>query len=151
MYAIGLIADGYTKSRACDKSNITIATFNQYVNQDETLRDMYHEAEQRGYDALAEALLEPDNHKIYGHSDSKMAGVQQKAIMWFLSKKRPKEYGERVQVDVSITADKAITDALLAGKKRAAAAIPHVVDADFIDLPAEKSDEELLAEMGLSL
>lgn len=134
LYAIDRLAEGRTMTAACDAANITVTTFEAYVNRSPELQQAANEAIQRGYDAMAEALLEPDNHRLYGHTDSKMAGVQQKAIMWFLSKKRPKEYGERVQVDVNITADKAITDALLAGRQRALLAAP-VIDAEFSEMP----------------
>ena len=148
LYAINLISEGRSKTRACDDSNITIPTFESYVNRHEELRDLLHDAERRGYDAMADSLLEIDNHKVYGQSDPKMAKIISDNIKFFLSKKRPKEYGDRVQVDVNITADKAITDALMAGKKRAA--LPYVeVDGAFIDVTpvVDASDEAIMQEM----
>lgn len=112
---------------------------------------MFTDAEQRSYDAMAEALVDIDNHAIHGQSDPKMAKVISDNIKWLLSKRRSKEYGERITVDHTITADKAITDALAAGRKRAAL----TVDAEYIDVtPAalidnvvEQSEEAMLADL----
>lgn len=143
LYAIDRLADGRTKTRACDLANITVSIFDQYVNRDPELARLANEAMQRGYDAMSEALLEPDNHMIYGHGDAKMAKVQSDNIKWFLSKKRPKEYGDRVQVDVNITADKAITDALLAGRNRALNQLnaPTIEDAVYADVSEDAAIE----------
>lgn len=148
LYAIGLISQGATKTRACDESNIKIPTFEEYVNRHSELQELLVDAERRGYDAMADALLEIDNHSLYGQSDPKMAKIISDNIKFLLAKKRPKEYGDRVQVDVNITADKAITEALLAGKKRAA--LPYMeLDGSYIDVTPtfEESDEAIMAEI----
>lgn len=151
LHALELLSQGRTKTRACDEANITLATFESYVKNIPELTEMFTEAEQRSYDAMAEALVDIDNHAIHGQSDPKMAKVISDNIKWLLSKRRSKEYGERITVDHTITADKAITDALAAGRKRAAL----TVDAEYIDVtPAalignvvEQSEEAMLAEL----
>lgn len=149
---LDLISQGRTKTRACDEANISIPTFDQYVKNVPELRDLFSEAEQRGYDAMAEALVDIDNHAIHGQSDPKMAKVISDNIKWLLSKRRSKEYGERITVDHNITADKAITDALVAGRKRAQLAA--TLDGDFVDVTpvidnavAATADELLLQEL----
>lgn len=143
--AIDLMSQGYTKTHACDTQNIRVATFDQYVNRDTQLQELAHEAETRGYDALADALVRIDSNEMHGCSDPKMAKVLSDNIKWLLSKRRSKEYGERITVNHNITADKAITDALAAGKHRALAAQESVI----IDVTpvVEQTEEEILAEI----
>jgi hypothetical protein len=143
MKAIGLFAEGRTKTRACDEVGISIATFEGYVKASPELQEIYREAEQRSYDAMAEALVDIDNHRIHGRSDPKMAAVVSKNIMFLLSKRRPKEYGERITVDHNVTMDKAIVDALTAGKRRATEAL--TVDATFEELPSSEEQAEIAA------
>lgn len=141
--AIMLLSEGRTKTRACDEAGISISVFDNYIKSNPAMEDLYREAEQRSYDAMADALLEIDNHKIYGQSDAKMANVISSNIKFLLGKRRPKEYGERITVDHNVTMDKAIIDALTAGRRRAA--IGHE-DSTIIDVtPGVSEDEEIAA------
>ena len=150
MEVLDNIAGGITETCACDELRLSISTFKHYINNSDELQEMYVEALQRGYDAMADALLNPDNHALYGHSDSKMAKVQSDNLKWFLEKRDAKRFGQRVQVDHHLSADKAITQALLAARERVPA-IEHLYDdEDIIDVTPEPSDEELMAEMGLA-
>lgn len=144
LFAIEEISMGATKTMACDKANISIATFDNYVNNNKTLTDMYNEADQRGGDAMADALLQIDTHKLYGQSDPKMAKVMSDNIKWLLSKRKQKQYGDKLEVTHNITADKAITDALIAGRNRAALCNQ---EAPFIEIITDISDEAIMAEM----
>ena len=104
---------------------------------------MYVEADQRGSDAMADALINIDNHRVHGQSDPKMAKVISDNIKWVLSKRKPKEFGDRVQVDHSVTVDVAITTALDAARKRVPAlGNSEVLDAEFVEID---EDEELRA------
>lgn len=144
MKAIEYISTGYTETRACDYAGVSISTFKNYIKGSDELQALYDEAMQRGYDAMAEALLEPDNHLIYGHSDPKMAKVQSDNIKFFLERRDAKRYGQRVEVNHHITADKAITQALNAAKQRMLPAPQYEV----IDVVAvEQTEEEQLAEI----
>lgn len=146
MGAIDLISQGYTKTHACDEMKIRIPTFESHVKSSPQLQELLHEAETRGYDAMADALLRIDNDTIYGQSDPKMAKVISDNIKWLLARRRQKEYGDRVTVQHNITADKAITEALIAGRNRAALAS----QSDYIDVTpvvVEPSDDEIMAEI----
>lgn len=145
MKAIGLLSEGRTRTRACDEAGISIATLDNYVKSSPELQEMYKEAEQRSYDAMAEALVDIDNHRIHGRSDPKMAAVVSKNIMFLLSKRKPKEYGERITVDHNVTMDKAIVDALTAGKRRASEAL--TIDATFESLPSPSEEEAEIAAL----
>lgn len=131
LYAINLISQGETVTSACDQSNLPISTFHSYIKKDDTLNEMYMEADQRGSDAMADALVNIDNHRIHGQSDAKMAKVISDNIKWVLSKRKPKEFGDRVQVDHSISVDIAITTALDAARRRVPA-LEHVELAEFV-------------------
>lgn len=149
MEALDKIAEGMTETRACDEVRINPAVFKNYISKSDELQEMYTEALQRGYDAMADALLNPDNHALYGRSDSKMAKVQSDNIKWFLEKRDAKRFGQRVQVDHHLTADRAITQALLAARNR----VPLLAHepSEIIDVtPIEQSDQELMEELGLA-
>lgn len=147
---LDLISAGHTRTSACDTVRIGVSTFLKYVEKTPELQDMLAEAEQRGYDAMAEALLQPDNHTVYGHQDPKMASVQQKAIMWFLEKKRPKEYGQKVTVAHEITADRAIIDALTRRANVSALPSPEatVIDVPFTTVTQEDEETVFLRSIG---
>jgi hypothetical protein len=119
MSALTLISQGRTKTSACDEADISTAAFDTYVQSQPELHAAFNAAEERGYDTMAELLLELDNHPVYGTRDAKLLKITSDNIKWFLSRRRPQKYGERVIVENKITADKAITDALNRGKQRA--------------------------------
>lgn len=146
MEAINLISQGYTETAACDDLRLSLITFKNHIKNNETLQELYDEALQRGYDAMAQALLRPDNHHLYGHSDAKMAKVQSDNIKWFLERIAAKKYGQKVEVNHTITADKAITQALLAARDRTRSALP---DMEIIDVTPVAQDDEMMREMGL--
>lgn len=143
MKAIELLSEGYTETRACDEVLMSVASFQNYIKKSEELQALYDEAMQRGYDAMAEALLSPDNHRLYGHSDPKMAKVQSDNIKFFLERRYAKRYGQKVEVSHTLTADKAITQALAAARQRVLPAPSDVIDLT----PIEQSDDEILAEI----
>jgi hypothetical protein len=140
MKAIDDIGNGRTLTRACDAAGLSVATFKRYVTDTPELHDLFNDAEQRGHDALADILLEIDSHPVYGSTDPKQQKVVSDNIKWFLARKRPQQYGDRVIVENKITADKAIIDALSRGAQRAIAAkvlegvTYTVIDADAIDV-----------------
>lgn len=149
MEVLDKIAGGVTETRACDECRINPSVFKNYISKSDDLQDMYAEALQRGYDAMADALLNPDNHALYGHSDSKMAKVQSDNIKWFLEKRDAARFGQRVQVNHHLTADKAITQALLAARNRVPV-LDQVEEATVIDVVPEMTDAEIMVELGLN-
>lgn len=143
MKVLDYISQGYTETTACDKEGISPGAFRKVIKESPQFQEMYEEAFMRGTDAMADALLNPDNHALYGHSDAKMARVQSENIKWFLSKRRPKDFGDKIEVTHNITADKAIIQALSSAKQRLISG--GVIDAEF-----EPDDQQLMIEMGLA-
>lgn len=101
-------------------------------------------AENIGYDIMADELLNIDNSRLYGNSDDKMAKTVSDNIKWFLSRKRPSSYGDKVHHVHELTADRAILDALEAGKQRALTGVVTIspvpqtdaIDAPYTEVPA---------------
>ena len=118
MNVIELIRQGRTKSSACRIVGISVTAFNNACKRIEELATLHDEAMSQSYDMMAEALLEPDSHEVYGSVDPKMAKVISDNIKWLLARRDNKRYGDKVQVDVSLTADQAIIEALNAAKGR---------------------------------
>ena len=119
MSAIDLISQGRTKTSACDASGISITAFDTHIGSNEALQNLAAEAVRRGEDALADILLEINTHLYYGTMDPRMASVLSKNIQWYLARKRPKDYGDKMLIEHSISADKIIVDALTRGRNRA--------------------------------
>lgn len=134
MRALELIADGRTVRRACDDVKISIASFTRIVNDVPEFKELYAEAEQRGYDNMAEILLNIDTDPQYGSSDTKQQKIISDNIKWFLSRKRPSQYGDKVEITHVITADKAIIGALERGRQRAITG--NIIEGTFTEVPA---------------
>lgn len=143
LQVVDQIATGLSRTQACDNVGISIPTFEKYVTSQSFLVDALNDAEQRGYDALADALLVIDRHAVYGHSDPKMAKIISDNIKWLLSKRDNKRFGDRVAIDVNVTADKAITDALERAKARATGKLPVIdVTPDAVCTPGVTDEEQ---------
>lgn len=136
LYVINALGQGVTLTAACDQANIAIPAFKKYVNNDETLKELYDDACQRGNDALVDALIDVDTNKLYGHTDSKMAKVQSDNIKWVLAKRDPSRFGDRIEVKHELSLDRAITDALVAARNRSGSPAlppPVIEDAVIVD------------------
>lgn len=117
-----LLCQGYTLTAACDKNSIGVATFRKHVNSNVELKEMFEEAEQRGFDTLADYLIDPfgaHGNKVTNETEAKKAKLVSDNIKWYLSRKRPTQYGDRSVVEHTITADKAIIEAMQQGNQRA--------------------------------
>ncbi len=82
------------------------------------------------HDAMADALINIDNHEIHGQSDPKMAAVVSKNIQWVLERRDAKRYGQRVEHNHTVSADRIITSAL----ELARTAVANVQTAPLIDV-----------------
>ena len=139
---INLISQGRTLTEACDEARITFTTFRTYVNNVPELAAMYTDAEQRGYDVMADALVNIFSAPHYGETDPKKAKIISDNIKWYLARKRPTLYGDKSIVEHQFTADKTIVEALQRGKDAAARALLEgvqyaVVDEVKYELPDE--------------
>ncbi len=147
LYALNLIGQGHTLTSACDQSNITTQIFDRYVKREPELQAMYEEAVQRGNDAMADALINIDNHKIHGQSDPKMAKVISDNIKWVLGKRDSKRFGDKIEVKHEITMDRAIINALERARSRTPVLEDHTETGVTIIDVTPVSDDELLAEL----
>lgn len=151
LYALNLIGQGRTVTDACDKSNLHVVTFDNYVKNDPELQTMYEEAVRRGNDAMADALVNIDNHKIHGQSDAKMAKVISDNIKWVLGKRDSKRFGDKIEVKHEITMDKAIVNALERARNRTSPLMleGHVQKgvATIIDATPVNDDDAILAQL----
>lgn len=100
--------------------------FKQALN-DPLFAALAHDAHERGADALADILLNIDSDAVYGDTDVKVMKIKSDNIKWYLSKRFNQQYGEKIVVENTFTADKAITEALARGKERAMKAITGTV------------------------
>lgn len=137
--AITLIAQGRVKTQALLLAGLSLDQFERIVQRDatNTLADMHDVAVERGFDALADILLHINSDPVYGSSNPQMAKVISENIKWYLSKKNPKKFGDKVTVDVTVSADREIINALKLAQERAttlALPPPVIEDATVIDV-----------------
>lgn len=138
---ITLIAQGRVRTQALLLSGMTEDQFTRTVERDATgtLAQMHDVAVERGFDALADILLHINTDTVYGSTNPQMAKVISENIKWYLSKKNPKKFGDKVTVDVTVSADREIINALKAAQEQAARGgyalpPPAIEDAQVIDV-----------------
>lgn len=150
LWVIDRLSQGRTETASCNEAGIAVATFKTYLRNDKRLMEMYEEAMQIGHDAMADALLDPQGHAIYGSTDPKMAKVYSDNIKWFLGKRNQKMYGEKLEVKHEVTVAFAITNALEQAARRVSTMdIRQIEGVTYTDVTpvAEQTDEEILAEL----
>src|SRR5688572_8020453 len=116
---IVLISQGHTLTSACDEQRISFDVFRREVNKVPELSALFVDAEQRSYDVMADALLDPFGVRqanTYGEQDPKRAKIMSDNIKWYLARKRPYQYGDKSIIEHQFTADKTIVEALQRGK-----------------------------------
>jgi len=118
MQVLELLCQGYTLTKACDMNTITPSAFKHIIASDVQLQAAFEDAEQRSYDTMADLLLNPFDNRVFGDTDVKKIRIISENIKWYLSRKRPTQYGDKSIVEHQITADRAIIDAMQQGKQR---------------------------------
>lgn len=150
--AIDYISQGYTESKACAWSGIRTSQLKSVVTSDKEMMALYEDAIQNGYDAMADALLDP-KAGLYGETEPAMAKVMSENIKWYLSRRARKVYGEKIEIKQEVTVAFAITDALESAHRRTLELdirVPAQIEgATYIDVTpqADQTDEEILAEL----
>ena len=140
LHAIELIRQGETRTQACLKSNIPVSTLQTCAEKNRDVAAMIQEAEQLGHDAMADALVNIDNDIKHGTTDPKLAKIKSDNIKWFLSKKNPKNFGDRVVVEHNVTMDVAITARLDAARSRSG----ELIEGAYTDVTACEDEKALL-------
>lgn len=145
MRVLTLLSQGHSITKACDACNISASQFHKHIHSQPDLEELFLDAEQRGFDTMADALLEIFTHPLYGESDDKKAKVISENIKWYLAKKKPSSYGDRQIVETHITADKAIVEALSRGRERAERGV--IEDATYKVIEDQFDIEKLAPEL----
>lgn len=135
LYAINQVSQGRTLTMACSLANISVSTYKRYIANDAQLQEMHEAAEQQSHDAMADALINIDNDPVHGVTDPKMAKVISDNIKWVLARRDAKRFGDRIEVNHHLSADRAITDALTRARGRLGHAIPEepIEDAQVVE------------------
>lgn len=133
MNVITHMGNAKTESEACDLAGVTVTLFRKYVSTTPELHDLFLDAEQRGYDRMADELIAIDIHgALLGITDTKTLKILSDNRKWLLSKRRPQQYGDKVVHEHNITADRTIIEALSQGKQRALTSqATEIVEAEF--------------------
>jgi len=132
MKVLDHIAKGNVPTKACDDMRVSYNTFCTYTAKYPQLRDLRIEAEDRCYDVLADKLI----HIYEEVGDPKMANVVSSNTKWLLERRRSKQYGVRSSLDVNVSVDREVLDALQNAKARAQGVTTKVTNAasEILDL-----------------
>ena len=115
MRVIDYLREGKTLKSACDLAGVSRPAVLAYVRKDEDLSKLFDAALEEADDTLAEILIDIDQV----HSDAKMAAVVSKNIQWFLARRRPNKFGDRMIVsNEGSSADRTLVEALREALKR---------------------------------
>lgn len=121
------IADGALTDEACEAESVTARTLRRWCEEDEVLRVRYMRARSIAADALAEEsvrIAKGDGARRY--ADPQERRLAYDALRWLAGKRRPKEYGDRVEHEVSGSVSHLHLDALRAPRATASAKLaPH--------------------------
>lgn len=118
--AIRLAAEGATITKIADELLISHYDLWQYRQHNPSFANIFDDARQEGLEYLAEGLLTA--HEDI--ADVQKARLKSENTRWYLSKAKPKKYGDRIDLNVTQTID--ISNALSEAKERAALPIRDV-------------------------
>lgn len=146
--ALSLISQGQTRTKACFTAGISVKSFLAYINADRELAEQMQEALVLGRDAMADALLDPQAHVLYGSTDPKMAKIYSDNIKWLLARLDRERFGDRIDVKQEITLAFAITDELEKARARSQLALPPVADFIDVEFSTVYDDEDISSLLG---
>lgn len=112
---------GFSIRDCIKRSGFAIHDFTKYLRDNEEFRLDFHSAQTIGYDSLADELLAiPDDTSM----TLGRAKLKSDNIKWILAKKRPSEYGDKIDLNINQTVD--IVAALTQARSRSVS--PIVLD-----------------------
>jgi len=116
---LDLIAQGYSVSRACRTVKLSNETLYATKKRYPGIEAAYDSAQRQACDALVDALLDINDHPIYGKGDAQDKKLMSDNIKWVLARKDRARFGTQTQHDAQANAQKAehITSALQRAKK----------------------------------
>lgn len=132
---VDLIEGGQSLKVACETLGIAMQRFNEHKRSDKDLSAAYGRAMETRADYLAEQIIEIADTE----SDSSKARNQIDARKWFAAKVHPKQYGERVDLNVTQSID--ISAALEEARARLLSMRDqsNIIDAQAIDITNQKA------------
>jgi len=104
---LDLIEQGRSVSRACRETGLSSSTLYATKKRYPVIKDAYEQAQRRGCDALMDALLDINDHPIYGKGDAQDKKLMSDNIKWVLARKDRARFGTQTQHDAQANAKKA--------------------------------------------
>lgn len=147
---IHLVAEGHTVREACKTHWITPVQLRKLCREEPLLQKMLDEALQLRNEALADMLVNIDQHQ----ADAKMASVVSKNIQWVLERNEPQKFGARLTITQDGEASKALARALNMAIERIplpTSAAPAITDASFeiVEPTPRAATEDEMRALGL--
>lgn len=104
------MAEGPSAREACREVGVPVMTFLDWVAADKALSGQYAQAREFGCDALADELMTIANQPVgtmdNGGTDTgavQKQRLQIDTIKWALSKRAPRRYGDKLEIDAVVT------------------------------------------------
>lgn len=120
--ALDLAAEGRSIQYIAKALGLHVSTFGRYRDRNPEFAALFTRAREDGYDALADQLLE-----IAEDVDDVQRGrLKSDNLKWLISKRKPKEYGEKI--DVNMTGQVSVKSALDEARNRIPIRYPENYD-----------------------
>lgn len=104
------VAQGLSRRKACELVKVPLATVNDWINDNrENFSVQYARAEESRADHYFEHIVTRAQN-IKDKDDAQVARVEIDAIKWACSKLLPKKYGDKVDLNVEVTAKRVVSD-----------------------------------------
>ena len=95
---LALISEGYSLRKACLQVGKPLKTVWSWMQKDEDFRSHYVRAKEESGDADQDKLDDIAERVLTGELDPQAARVAADIIKWSASKKKPKKYGDRLDL-----------------------------------------------------
>jgi len=120
--ALKYAAEGWSIRKICAKINIEPLQFFKFRKQDYSFTAAFQLARESGFEINADDLLDLADQ----YADPLTARVKSDNLRWLLSKRKPKEYGD--QLNINIEQKISVGEALSEAKKRAGIESGEVIE-----------------------
>ena len=124
-----ITAGNSTASFVAQNDGVSFGSVYRTLREDKTFAEHYARAREDQADTYADKLMQITDDVLAGRVDPHAARVAMDAIKWTASKLKPKSYGERTQIDVSVEKRISVLDYVLQQTKSVQPALGASTDA----------------------
>lgn len=103
------IAEGKSLAAYCREKKIDYSTVMDWLNADSAFANNYTRAREESAEADADKVADVANRVVAGEIDPNAARVAIDAYKWAAGKRKPKKYGDKLEIDATIQGEIKVT------------------------------------------